>query len=166
MFQRIVIREEVLFPFMLFQNVWTERLSIRFRNARQRDSDHIPCKRLKLHRQQDSEIKKGRPAWGVLNYLPAEETPGEDASTILCHIDWMKRESLKKRQDNLGIKVRMDRTFSDRRKKIVNEKLSVHCLMEHYPCLFSAEEVSSLFLSLQKYVTIFAMNKKLFDLSL
>ncbi|CAG0901172.1 unnamed protein product [Darwinula stevensoni] len=122
------------------KNVWTERLSIRFRNARQRDSDHTPFKRPKLHTQQDSAVAKGRPAWGVLNYLPTEETPGEDDSTIICHINWMKRENLKKRQDGLGIKVRMDRTFTDRRKKIVNEKLSIHSLMETYPCLFSAEE--------------------------
>ncbi len=81
--------------------------------------------------------------WGVKHYLP-DRPDGEDNATIARHQEAMKSESKKLRQDLAKVRLLMDLTFADRRKRIVTDLCRIKDLQLEYPCLFHEDEVSLL----------------------
>ncbi len=131
-----------------FQKYWKTKLSQKFRNEKKRHHKNNelaqPKKRIKPAGSSTNANKNAHSnMWGVKHYLP-DRPDGEDNATIARHQEAMKSESKKLRQDLAKVRLLMDLTFADRRKRIVTDLCRIKDLQLEYPCLFHEDEVSLL----------------------
>jgi hypothetical protein len=131
---------------MIFQSYWRTKLSQKIRNSRRRESCQLPevmAKKTAVKASNSitpSKRKSHPPAYGMPNYLPAEN-PVEDHASLTRHRDFMIKENKKKMADHVAVGISMVQTFESRRTFIVNESPSLTRVKELYPCLFDAFQV-------------------------
>ena len=136
---------------LVLQGYWKRALSNRFRNERKRHERDNPLAQFskKVKTDDDNQVQKkksegkstSKSMYGIKHYLPSRPE-GEDDDTIKEHIQMLKKESKKERQDVKMIQELMDVTLADRREVIVNSNWTVAKVAQEYPCLFNKDEVS------------------------
>ncbi|CAC5426220.1 unnamed protein product [Mytilus coruscus] len=126
---------------------WKDKLVFKFSNARKRIDKNQPEV---ISRSKTKTNKNPQPqtedssvfVWGLARFLPPLLV-SEDSISQQGHIDWLKREHKKTISDIdiSTINMKMDLTFSYRRKQIVEDKVGVKELIDMFPWLQSRQEI-------------------------
>ena len=112
--------------------MWHRRLSDKFKNSRKRiDRCHPEVVKRKRSRLTTTSLPTGK-------QNKFERDPADDDTSIETFIKEMK---MTKKKDPEFYKIRMERTFADRRKSILDGN-NIAELKEEYPLLFTETEVN------------------------
>ena len=125
--------------YLNFLNIDLKNLFSIFHNCHKRESEveNPSCKPVKI-----AKVKQDKPAWGVQNYSPVPVI-GDNSTTLDKHIDWLKREIVKKEtsQNMNKVQLLMDKTFAERRRCILEEDETTVKLKDYFPWPFNTDEV-------------------------
>ena len=128
----------------MLQSMWKSSLSDKFRNSRRRSDLDIAEVVRRKKQKSSSTFSSGASSqtsnWGLKDFRPSRPIREDDIS-IQLHIDWLKEESAKRKQDREKIRCLMNSTFPDRRQMILDDMPSVAAVKANYPCLFDEDEV-------------------------
>ena len=94
------------------------------------------------------------PAWGLPNYLP-ERPEGEDDHSMVFMKEWLSSEVMKSNVRSEQVRLRMDKTLSERRKYIVEVKPRVVIIQQEWPWLFRDTKVNTICSNLLCYKLLF-----------
>ena len=147
----------ILWIFVHFQQLWTDKIQRKFQNARKRDPDirEMLVVKARKRKAQNHEIPKNKlvkekttpprypPMWGMKNYLP-QRPSSEDDNSVAKHNKWLQLEIFKKRPDFKEVSHLMEITLSDRRREIVKKGTSLQDIKDSFPWLFTEHEVGNI----------------------
>ena len=139
------------------KDLWHAYMKSSFKNQRRRHPAIKNCREVQEAREKfgkkrrwvesadhtnPTESQNATNVWGVKGFLP-DIDPGEDERSIQNHIQFLQSQfKLRKdRQIETEINLRMEKTFAERRKMLINNMDSIQSITSLFPFLTIGDQV-------------------------